>query len=175
METRTSQLVAELLFDYAALGTSELRHKCSGLPPKILRWLGAQHPDNSTRRIFFELTNVSIGEQTVINGGFVVSDNYRPLLRIGDRVAISPRVTVICASAPNNSRLAHVAVVRERMIQEDAVVIADDVWIGAGAIILPGVSLAEACVVGAGSVVTRDVPAFSVVAGNPAKIIRRWA
>ncbi|MEC8457484.1 MAG: DapH/DapD/GlmU-related protein, partial [Pseudomonadota bacterium] len=48
-----------------------------------------------------------------------------------------------------------------------------DVWIGGGAIVLAGVSIGDRAVVGAGSVVTRDVPADVVVVGNPAKIVRR--
>jgi maltose O-acetyltransferase len=51
--------------------------------------------------------------------------------------------------------------------------IADGVWIGAGAIILPGVTVGRKSIVGAGSVVTRDVPAFTIVAGNPARAIGR--
>jgi len=52
------------------------------------------------------------------------------------------------------------------------VVIEDDVWIASGAIILPGVSIGKGSVIGAGSVVTRDVPPYSIAAGNPARIIR---
>lgn len=52
------------------------------------------------------------------------------------------------------------------------IVIGDDVWIGANVIILPGVSIGNGCVIGAGSVVTKSVPEYSVVGGNPAKIIR---
>jgi acetyltransferase-like isoleucine patch superfamily enzyme len=51
-------------------------------------------------------------------------------------------------------------------------VIEDDVWIGAGAIILDGVRVGTGSVIGAGSVVTEDLPPFSVVAGSPAKVIR---
>jgi galactoside O-acetyltransferase len=53
-----------------------------------------------------------------------------------------------------------------------AVVVADRAWIGFGAIILKGVTIGEGAVVAAGSVVTRDVPAYSVVGGNPARVIR---
>jgi len=53
------------------------------------------------------------------------------------------------------------------------VVIEEDVWIGAGAIILKGVRIGKHSVVGAGSVVTRDVPASTIVAGNPARVLRQ--
>lgn len=52
------------------------------------------------------------------------------------------------------------------------VYIEDDVWIGARAIILPGVAIGKGAIVGAGAVVPRDVPAFSVVVGNPASVVR---
>ena len=51
--------------------------------------------------------------------------------------------------------------------------IEDDAWIGAGAIILPGVTIHKGAIVGAGSVVTKDVPPYSIVAGNPARVIRQ--
>jgi maltose O-acetyltransferase len=52
------------------------------------------------------------------------------------------------------------------------IVIEDNVWLGGGAILLPGVTIARNAVVGAGAVVSRDVPSSSVVAGNPARVIR---
>ncbi len=54
------------------------------------------------------------------------------------------------------------------------VVIEDDVWIGVGVSILPGVHIGQHCVIGAGSVVTKDIPSYSVVAGNPAGVIKRY-
>lgn len=52
--------------------------------------------------------------------------------------------------------------------------ISDDVWIGANSVITAGVTLGKHCIIGAGSVVTKDVPAFSVAVGNPAKVIKRY-
>lgn len=54
------------------------------------------------------------------------------------------------------------------------VTIADDVWIGANSVITAGVSIGRHCVIGAGSVVTKDIPSFSVAVGNPAKVIKRY-
>ncbi|PSW16865.1 acetyltransferase [Photobacterium sanctipauli] len=56
--------------------------------------------------------------------------------------------------------------------QEDKVLIGHDVWIGHGAIILPGVTIGNGSIVGAGSVVTKDVPPWSIVVGNPARVLR---
>jgi maltose O-acetyltransferase len=54
-----------------------------------------------------------------------------------------------------------------------SVTIGNDVWIGTRSIILPGVTLGDGCIIGAGSVVTRSVPPFAVAAGNPARVIRQ--
>jgi acetyltransferase-like isoleucine patch superfamily enzyme len=53
------------------------------------------------------------------------------------------------------------------------ITIGSDTWLGGGAIVLPGVTIGEHCVVGAGAVVTRDVPPYCVAAGNPARVVRR--
>ena len=84
---------------------------------------------------------------------------------IGNRVYIGSHVTLINVKYPN---------LREK-IQEvfDPPVIEDDVVIGANAVILPGVILRQGAIIGAGSVVTRDVALGCVVAGNPAKVLRR--
>ena len=52
------------------------------------------------------------------------------------------------------------------------IIVGNDVWIGGGAILLPGVTIGEGAVVGAGAVVTKDVAPYTIVAGNPAKVIR---
>jgi maltose O-acetyltransferase len=167
-----TEIINKILFEYESLSHSDIIELCSNLPKKILRWLGAHHPDNKTRKIFFELTNVQIGKDTVINQNFIVSDGYHPLLKIGDRVAISPNVTIVCESAPNNSDIAKIPYVSKNLICNKGVTIEDDVWIGANAVIMPGVKVGNSAVIGAGAIVTKDVKPFSVVAGVPAKQIR---
>ena len=100
---------------------------------------------------------IDIGEFTHIraNGG----------VRIGDRVLIAARVTITSRTHP-------LAPPRMGITEDAPIVIEDDVWLGAGAIVLPGVTIGRGAVVAAGAVVTRSVEPFTVVAGVPARKIR---
>jgi acetyltransferase-like isoleucine patch superfamily enzyme len=168
-----AEIVTKLLFEYEQYNQQELEHLIKNMPPKILRWLGAFHPDNKTRKIFFKATNIAIGDDTVVNSGLVVSDDYMPLLNIGRRVAISPDVKIICVSSPNNSLLLKLPGFVQHYVKSAPVVIDDDVWVGTGAIILPGVQIHQRAIIGAGAVVTKSVPAGAVVMGCPAKVVRQ--
>lgn len=172
VKMQTAMLVQRLMFEYENLTEEQLHQECQQLPLKIRRWIVANHPDNRARKVVLRTTNVAVGEDAVINSGLVISDNYKPLLRIGARAAISPNVIVICASAPNNSALRELPELQTTHIVERNVVLDSDSWIGAGAIILPGVHVGEGAIVGAGSVVTADVPAWTCCAGVPARVTR---
>lgn len=91
------------------------------------------------------------------------------LLRIGDRVTISPNVTLLCSMHPENSKLSQL------YGKIEPIIIDDDAWIGAGAIIMAGVRVHKCSIVGAGAVVTKDVPPNTVVAGVPARPIKTVA
>jgi acetyltransferase-like isoleucine patch superfamily enzyme len=168
-----SQIVPRLLFDYQSLSPAEIEQLCAGLPPKVIRWVGAHHPDNRTRAHFYRLTNVELGEGTVLNAHLTLYDEYRGLVSFGERVAVATGVTIVAASGANNSRLADLPYVQEHLIQTERVRIEDDAWIGTHAVILPGVTVGRGAIVGAGAVVTRDVAPFSVVAGVPAVVVRQ--
>jgi galactoside O-acetyltransferase len=122
--------------------------------------------------------NVQIGSRTYIGGLTLIDSAHH--IEIGDDVMISFE----CIIMDNNS---HSVNYHEREndvlnwrrgvkdwtpIPMAPVVIHNKAWIGARAIILKGVTVGEGAVVGAGSLVTKDVPAWTVVAGNPAKVIR---
>jgi acetyltransferase-like isoleucine patch superfamily enzyme len=167
-----SPLVMRLMFDYEGLEADEIARQAAPLPRKILRWLGAHHPDNRTRQIFFRMTGVQIGEGTNITPGLVVNDGYSGLCSIGQRVSIATNVTLVVDSNPNNSRLDGQPYVKEHLVKTAPVIIEDDVWLGTNAVVLPGVRVGRGAIVGAGAVVTRDVPPFTVVAGVPARAVR---
>ena len=170
---KNSEIVTLLMFDYELLDCETILKYVKLLPKKVIRWLGAYHPDNLVRKKFFKFTNIEIGDDTVINQNLIVSDNYKPLLKIGKRVAISPNVTIICASAPNNSILIKNKYVLNKLIVNKPVVICDDVWIGANAVILPGVTIGKKSIIGANSLVNKDVPENVIFAGIPANLNRR--
>jgi len=110
-----------------------------------------------------------IGKGTYIGPRLeVIDETLTDLIMIGDRVTIAPHVTLVVSSGPNNSKLKYIY---QRKIGK--ITIEDDAWIGTGAIILPGVTIKKMSIVGAGAVVTRDVPPFTVVGGVPAKIIKK--
>jgi maltose O-acetyltransferase len=91
----------------------------------------------------------------------------RYTLTIGDRASVSPRVTFVLHSQPNDSRIVpYVNSIR------GSITVGPDAWVGTGAVVLPGISIGEGAVVGANAVVTRDVPAYTVVAGVPAHRLR---
>ncbi len=109
--------------------------------------------------------NISIGAGTFINYGLVALDVAA--ITIGRDVQIGPNVQLLTPTHPVDPALR-----RAKFEAAEPIVIGDNVWLGGGALILPGVTIGENCVVGAGAVVTRDVPANVVVAGNPARILR---
>jgi maltose O-acetyltransferase len=150
-----------------------MRALAAQLPRKLVRWIAVHHPDNRSRILFYEMTNVAIGEGTVINEGLTIYDEYEPRVTFGKRVAVATNVTIVASSNPNNSHLERLEYVRKHLMHLDYVTIGDDAWLGAGATILPGVAIGEGAIVGAGAVVASNVDPYSVVAGVPAKVIRR--
>lgn len=170
-ERQTAYLA--ILVDYDSLSESELAEAVGQLPRKLVRQLASVHADNRTRKSLLRLSGVPIGSGTVVNPGIVVEDAYSGLVRIGERAAIGPGVVLIGDSGPNNSRLDSLAEVRDRLVRSSPLLIDDDAWLGAGVIVLPGVTVGSMSVVGAGTIVTQDVPSGSVVAGVPGRVLRQ--
>ncbi len=107
---------------------------------------------------------LEIGDDSFLNYG--VSVGAMRSIRIGSRVHIGPYVMIIDTEF-------HSIYDRTRMPEPRAVVIEDDVWLGAKSSILPGVTIGRGSIVGVASVVRADVPPFTIVAGAPAREIRK--
>ncbi len=110
-------------------------------------------------------SNISIGDNFFANFNLTILDEAE--VKIGDNVFIGPNVSIFTACHPLE--------VDERnacIEWAEPVKIGNNVWIGGGAIILPGVTIGDNTVIGAGAVVTKDLPSNAVVGGNPAKILK---
>ncbi len=110
-------------------------------------------------------TNIVMGTKVFFNFNCVVLDCAQ--VTIGNNVLFAPSVQIYTATHP-------IGAVERRKWLESAkpITIGSDVWVGGGAIICPGVTIGDRAVIGAGSVVTRDIPPDVIAAGNPARVIR---
>jgi galactoside O-acetyltransferase len=109
--------------------------------------------------------NVVLGDEVYVNFGLTVVDDVAVV--VGDRVMIAPNVTISTTGHP-----VHPEVRRDGSQFSAPVHLGDDVWVGAGAVILPGVTVGAGSVVAAGAVVTAHVPPMVVVGGVPARVLR---
>ncbi len=120
---------------------------------------------------FVNPSGIEIGDNVNINDGVVVNATKSKVL-IGNNVTISSNVQIIAASYDPVKFLNSGSNAKDHVYSE--IIIGDNVWICAGAIILPGVKIADHVVIGAGSVVTKSIKEpWCIVAGNPAKLLRR--
>ena len=110
-------------------------------------------------------THIEAGKNLFVNYNCTIIDVAK--VTIGDNCQLAPNVAIYTAGHP-------VYLVTRNSDYEygKAVTIGDNVWIGGNSVICPGVTIASNTVIGAGSVVTRDIPAWSVAAGNPCRVIR---
>ena len=133
----------------------------SGIKNRLLQALALYMPGYKTTRVWLHrLRGVSIGSNVSIGTGALIETAYPQLVRLGNNVSIGMRVMII----------AHLrdATAEARASHRHTVQIEQDAYIGPGVIILPNVNIGQGAVVSAGSVVSRSVPAHTLVRGNPA-------
>lgn len=136
---------------------------------KILHVALRYAPSNTLRVMILKSLGANIKGEIVISQDLLVFTSGKiDLLTIEDKVGIGPRVTIILHSNPFPSPLQKIH--PEKILP---VHIKKGAWIGAGAIILPGVTIGECSIVAAGAVVTKSVPPYTMVAGVPAKVVKR--
>ena len=135
---------------------------------KVLHVIMRHTPSNTLRIIILKMLGANIKGKIKISQELFIFDAGRTdLLTIEDSVGIGPCVTIIIHSDPYPSPLRKIYPKRTLPVY-----IKKGAWIGAGAIILPGVTIGDCSLVAAGAVVTENVPPYTMVAGVPAKVIK---
>ncbi|WP_255581929.1 sugar O-acetyltransferase [Cupriavidus sp. AU9028] len=134
----------------------------------IERLLGAIAPDAHIKPpIYVDYGKyIRVGARTFINYGLVALD-VAPIT-IGADVQIGPNVQLLTPTHPVDP-----APRQQKWEAAEPIVIGDNVWLGGGVIVLPGVTIGANSVIGAGAVVTRDIPPNVIAVGNPARVMRR--
>jgi len=110
--------------------------------------------------------NISIGD----NSGIGYKSSVAPYTKIGDNVMMGPEV--IMYSSNHNIDRIDIPMCQQGFKDIEPIIIGNDVWIGRRVIILPGVTIGDGCVIGAGAVVAKSIPPYSIAVGNPAKVIK---
>lgn len=109
--------------------------------------------------------NIHIGARTFVNYNLTALDVAR--ITIGEDCQIGPNVQLLTPTHPIDPQPR-----RDKLEAAEPIVLEDNVWLGGGVIVCPGVTIGENSVIGAGAVVTKDIPANVVAVGNPARVIR---
>lgn len=133
----------------------------TGLKRILKRFLYRLRSDVSTEDLIER--GMVVGRNFNRMHGVILDDSHCWLITIGDDVTMAPRVHILAHDASTCHHLGYARIGR--------VDIGNNVFIGADAVVLPGVTIGDNCVVGANSTVTKSIPANTVVAGNPARIV----
>lgn len=168
VETRPRWFMRLLAPLYQHRGKHSVIHRSARMdtPPYRLFSLGDYSVIESFACINNAVGDVVIGDHTRIG----LHNTIIGPVDIGNHVNLAQGITVTALNhnfSDTNKRI------DEQGVSTNPVTIEDDVWVGANAVILPGVTIGEHCVVAAGAVVTKDVPPHSLVVGVPAKVIKK--
>ena len=154
----------ELLYEYNATRPSEAKRR-TFLLQKMFKSIGEGWYIEPPFHANWAGKFVTFGKNVYANFNLTLVDDGE--ITVGDYCMFGPNVTVATAGHPVDPSL------REKAYQYNLPVrIGNNVWIGAGAILLPGVTVGDNTVIGAGSVVTKDIPANVVAVGNPCRVLR---
>ncbi|KAL3159384.1 hypothetical protein ABBQ38_009815 [Trebouxia sp. C0009 RCD-2024] len=160
---------ARQLIERYNMSKSSDKAQRSGIIASLFGKIDKGHPPHLESPFYCDYGyNLSVGKDFYCNFACALLDGGR--ITIGDRVLFGPNVHLYTPTHPLDPAERNGLQGPE---MTKPITIGNDVWVAGGAIILPGVTVGDGCTIGAGSVVTRDVEPYTVVAGNPAKVIRR--
>jgi virginiamycin A acetyltransferase len=144
----------------------------------IWRYRRLNKHNTTTPSNIFRIEKVEIGKYTY---GFIDLTDHGDsdsILQVGHFCSIAPDVKFILGGDHDSKNIstypfkAKFGLIGNEAIDKGSIILKDDVWVGANSIILSGVTINQGAVIAAGSVVTKDVPAYAIVGGNPAKLIK---
>ena len=136
---------------------------------KCLAIVPAYNEEKSIYKVVKEIKKLNVCDVVVINDGSRDNTYIQGEVIIGNDVMMAPNVAIIAVNH-NYDRID--IPMNKQGKKEKPINICDDVWLGYGSKILSGVTVNKGAIVGAGSVVTKDVPEYSIVGGNPARVIK---
>lgn len=161
------------LLDLEKEAFSVLEKLQSIMPDSFAKLIALYYPDARIRKLYCGAIGVEMGEGSYANLGLKTTPNANAKVLIGKSVSIAPNVTLITESCANNGiEINTLPYVRDELTTHGDIIIEDDVWIGTGVTILPGIRIGTCSVLGAHSLITSDVVPYSLYVGTPAVRIR---
>ncbi len=153
----------ELVDKFNATGPRDVQEK-NRIQKELFGSLGESVHIEKPIRIDYGFNTV-MGNNVFINYNFTLLDCAK--VTIGNNVFIAPNVSVYTAKHPIDiaERAAHIG-------SAEPINIGSDVWIGGNCIILPGVTIGDGCTIGAGSIVSKDIPPHTIAVGSPCKVVK---
>ena len=142
------------------------RSDLTGIAQVVKELLGSSEGANINPPFYCDYgSHIHVGKNFFANYNCMIIDVAR--VTIGDNCQMAPNVAIYTAGHPVHPDTRNTAYEYGKEVR-----IGDNVWIGGNTVICPGVTIGDCCVIGAGSVVTKDIPAWTVAAGNPCRVIR---
>lgn len=144
------------------------------IPKRLGKLLAMYYPDARIRKKFSRYIGMEMGEGTFANLGLKVVPNDNTIcLHIGKNVSIAPNVVFLCGTEPNNgTEIKEYEYVKTNLSLYADIWVEDEAWIGANAVIFPGVRIGRCSVIGSGSIVRNDTEPYCIYAGAPARKVR---
>lgn len=166
------KIAYKIIYKYIAKNMPESNSQLSFGAKKIRRYLTNKIVKKCGENVNIEkgayyLENLEIGN----NSGVGINCMILGKVKIGDNVMMGPEVYIYTKNHKFSNL--EIPMYLQGFTEEKEVIIEDDVWIGSRVTILPGVKIGKGAVVGTGAVVTKDVAQYTIVAGNPAKVVGR--
>jgi len=135
----------------------------------FLRFLARHMPYYRFRAILLRASGVKVGDYAYVAPEVFFADDLEGgLIEVGNYASIAPLAVLVASSHPNFSPVRKLVECKKAKV-----VVEDGAWIGSHAVVLPGTRIGKCSVVAAGAVVTKDIPPYTIVAGVPAKVIRK--